>query len=228
MTMFKFALVRMVRNPLSIILGLVIPLALLLISPMWEEGGRGYYWIAFTLLLSAFPLTRGVQTDMKERVIMRVMNTPTTIFKYLCQNLAACMFPFTLQIIFICLFGMIRYDWSSEVAGMLGILYTLFAMTAIGIACAWASLIKNSEDENGSAIMITIMTFSIMFGIMLPVETLNGWLETVGMIFPTYWVSVGIEELLYVAGYSGEMLIQIGVLTLFTIIFLLYGSRRGT
>ena len=227
MTMFKFALVRIIRNPFAIILGLVIPLGLLLISAMWEEGGRGYYWIAFTLLLSAFPLTRGLQMDMKERVVMRIMSTPTTIFKYLWQNLAACMFPLILQIILICSFGMIRYDWSSEVAGMLGILYTLFAMTAIGIAYAWAFLFKNSEGETGSAVMMTIMIFSSMFGIMLPVEALSGWQETVGMIFPTYWVSVGIEKLLYVGGYSGEMLIPIGVLALFTMIFLLYGSKRG-
>jgi len=227
MTIFKFALLRIIRNPLSILLGLLIPLGLLLISAMWEEGGRGYYWIAFILLLSAFPLTRGLQTDMKERTVMRISSTPTTTFSYLWQNLAACMFPLVIQILFICLFGMVRYDWSLEVAGMLGVLYVLFSMTAVGLAYAWAFLTKNMEGETGSAVMMTIMIFTTMFGIMFPVDQLSGWQATVGMIFPTYWISVGIEELLYTGGYTTEMLLPMGILALFTAIFLLYGSKRG-
>ena len=227
MTIFKFALLRIVRNPLSILLGVLIPLGLLLVSGMWEEGGRGYYWIAFTLLLSAFPLTRGLQTDMKERTVMRIASTPTTTLKYLCQNLAACVLPLFLQIIFICIFGMVRYDWSFEVASMLGVLYTLFSLTAVGLAYAWAFLTKKMEGETGSAVMMTIMIFTTMFGIFFPVDQLSGWQETVGMIFPTYWISVGIEELLYTGGFNTEMLLPMGILALFTVIFLMYGSKRG-
>ena len=228
MTIFKFALIRIFRNPLSFVLGLLIPLGLLLISGMWEEGGRGYYWIAFTLLLSAFPLTRGLQTDMKERVVMRIMSTPTTTFQYLWQNLAASISPLLIQVILICVFGMIRYNWTLEVAAMLGVMYILFAMTAIGLAYAWHFLFKKSEGETGSAAIMTLMIFSTMFGIFFPVSQLGGAMEIIGMIFPTYWVSVGIEEVLYAGGYSIEMLLSMGVLFLFTAIFLLYGSKRGT
>jgi len=228
MTIFKFALIRILRNPLTILLGLIIPMGLLLISGMWEEGGRGYYWIAFTLLLSAFPLTRGLQTDMRERAVMRIMSTPTKTVTYLWQNLAACMMPLAFQIICICVFGMIRYDWSFEIAGMLGILYILFAMTAIGLAYAWAFLFKNKEGETGSAIMMSLMIFSTMFGIFFPVSELNGWQGIMGMLFPTYWISVGIEELLYVGGLSTEILFPMVILVLFTMIFLFYGSKRGT
>jgi len=227
MTMFKFSLIRIIRNRLTILLGLIIPIGLMLVSGMWEEGGRGYYWIAFTLLLSAFPLTRGLQLDMRERVTMRIMSTPTKTADYLWQNLAACMVPLVFQIIFICVFGMIRYDWSFEVAGMLGVLYILFAMTAIGLAYAWAFLFKNKEGETGSAIMMTLMIFTTMFGIFFPVSQLNDWQGVMGMLFPTYWISVGIEELLYVGAFNNEMLIPMGILTLFTALFLLYGSKRG-
>jgi len=227
MTIFKFALLRIVRNPLAILLGVLIPLGLLLISAMWEEGGRGYYWIAFTLMLGAFPLTRGLQTDMRERTVMRIASTPTTTFSYLWQNLFASLLPLIVQIIFICGFGMIRYDWSLEVAGMLGVLYVLFAMTAIGFAYAWAFLTKKMEGETGSAVMMTILIFTTMFGIIMPVDQLSGWQETAGMAFPTYWISIGIEELLSVGGFSTDMLLPMGILALFTIIFLLYGSKRG-
>lgn len=227
MTIFKFALLRIVRNPLSILLGVLIPLGILLISDMWKEGGRGYYWIAFTLLLSAFPLTRGLQTDMKERTVIRIASTPTTTLKYLCQNLVACVFPLLIQIILICIFGIIRYNWSFEVAGFLGLFYLLFAMTAIGLAYAWAFLTKKMEGETGTAVMMSIMIFTTMFGILFPVDQLSGWQETVGMIFPTYWISVGIEALLYVDGYTVDLLIPMGILALFTGIFLMYGSKRG-
>jgi len=227
MTVFKFALIRILRNPLTILLGLVIPIGLMLISGMWEEGGRGYYWIAFTLLISAFPLTRGLQTDMRERAVMRIMSTPTKTVTYLWQNLAACMVPLVVQIIFICVFGMIRYDWTFEVASMLGVLYMLFAMTAIGLAYAWAFLFKKKEGETGTAIMMSLMIFATMFGIFFPVDQLDGWQGVMGMLFPTYWISVGIEELLYAGRFNSEMLIPMGVLVLFTVLFLFYGSKRG-
>ena len=227
MTIFRFALIRIIRNPLTILLGLIIPIGLMLVPGMWEEGGRGYYWIAFTLLLSAFPLTRGLQTDMRERAVMRIMSTPTKTVTYLWQNLVACMVPLIFQIIFICAFGMIRYDWTFEVASMLGVLYILFAMTAIGLAYAWAFLFKNKEGETGSAIMMSLMIFATMFGIFFPVDQLDGWQGVMGMLFPTYWISVGIEELLYVGRFNSEMLIPMGVLMLFTALFLFYGSKRG-
>ena len=227
MTIFKFSLIRILRNPLTILLGLIIPIGLMLVSGMWEEGGRGYYWIAFTLLLSAFPLTRGLQTDMRERVVVRIMSTPTKTVNYLWQNLLACLMPLVLQVIIICAFGLIRYDWSLEVAGMLGVLYILFAMTAIGLAYAWAFLFKNKEGEAGSAIMMSLMIFATMFGIFFPVSELNGWQGVMGMLFPTYWISVGIEELLNVGGFNGDMLAPMGILALFTLLFLLYGSKRG-
>lgn len=226
MTIFKFALLRIIRNPLFILLGLLIPLGILLIPAMWGADGRGYYWIVFTLLLSAFPLTRGLETDMKERTVMRIASTPTTTLKYLWQNLAACVFPLIIQIILICIFGIIRYDWSFEVAGFLGLFYLLFAMTAIGFAYAWAFLTKKMGDT-GDGVMMIIMIFTTMFGIMFPVDQLSGWQEMAGMIFPTYWASVGIERLLYAGGFNTEMLMPMGVLMLFTAIFLLYGSKRG-
>jgi len=164
---------------------------------------------------------------MRERITMRIMSTPTKTATYLWQNLAACMVPLVVQIIFICAFGIIRYEWSLEVGLMLGVLYILFAMTAIGLAYAWAFLFKKKESEAGSAIMMTLMIFTTMFGIFFPVSQLNGWQGVMGMLFPTYWISVGIEELLYVGGFNSEMLAPMGILALFTVLFLLYGSKRG-
>ena len=227
MTIFKFALLRIVRNPLSIILGFIIPLALLLVPGMWREDGRGYYWIVFTLLLSAFPLTRGLQTDMKERVVMRVMSTPTTTLTYLWQNLAASMTPLVIQIVLICVFGIMRYEWAFEKAGLLAVMYLLFSMTAIGLAYAWSFLFKKSEGETGSAVMMTLMIFSSTFGIMMPADSLSGMMETIAMLFPTYWASTGIDALLSTGSYGVDLLLPMGVLVLFTAIFLLYGSKRG-
>ena len=227
MTIFKFALKRILRNPLSIILGLLFPIGLLLIPGMWEEGGRGYYWLAFTLLISAFPLTRGLTTDMRDRVVIRIMTTPTTMLKYLTQNLLACIVPIFAQILIIGIFGMVRYNWSFEVTLLLLALYTLFSLTAIGLAYAWAFLFKKTDGEAGQAIMMTLMIFMTMFGIFFPVDGLSGWQATMGMFFPTYWISIAIEELLYAGHFVTEMALPMGILALFTIIFLLYGSKRG-
>lgn len=227
MTILKFALKKNFRNPLSVIMGFILPTALLLIPGLWnQEGSRGYYYIAFAILLSSFPLTKGLLNDRKERTIVRIMSTPTTMFEYLSQNLMACMIPLTLQIIFIALFGLIRYDWTIQFTLLLGLAYTLFAATAIGFAFAWYCCFKNTEV--GGAVLSVVMIFASTFGIIIPVDAMQGFMRIIARLFPTYWISTGIEALFIDSGFSLEFLMPMGVLVLFTSIFLIYGSKRGT
>lgn len=228
MSIFKFSLLRIVRNPLSLLMGIVLPIGFLIIPNMWIEGGRGYYWIAFCILLAAFPLTRGLQTDMKDLVVMRIMSTPTTTLKYLFQNLAACLLPLLVQIAFVCVFGMIRYDWTVAVTANLALIYLLFSATAIGFAYAWHFLFKKVTGEGGSAALVTVMIFSSVFGIMMPIDLFEGVaIGAIARLFPTYWISTGIDTILYTGGFDTGLLFPLAILTTFTALFLLYGTKRG-
>ncbi|MCL1989821.1 MAG: ABC transporter permease [Defluviitaleaceae bacterium] len=224
MTILKFSLKRIFKNPTTILIGFILPAALLLLTGMWDEDGRGYYFMAFILMIVAFPTTNIMLADQKERTVQRIMTTPTTAFKYLSQNLVACMIPLLMQIVFVCIFGAVRYSWDLQFTLSLGLAYTLFAATAIGFAFAWNCLFKNSEV--GMAVLVTVMVFSAAFGIFSSPTAFPDVIRTAAKVFPTYWISIGIETLID-SGFGFEFLLPIGVLALFTSVFLTYGSVRG-
>jgi len=228
MIILKFSLKRTFRNFWAILLSFILPAGLLLLPVFWEGEsfvvGRGYFFILIIIMLGAFPLTQLMVDDKKQKTIVRIMSTPTTTFKYLSQNFAASMTPLMLQIIFICIFGFIRYSWEIGFTLQLGLVYTLFAATSVSLAMAWNCLFKNAEVN--MAALTTFAMFSLFFGIFVSVDQLNNALRTIGMLFPSYWASVGIETLID-NGLSFDFLMPMGVLALFTVIFLLYGSKRG-
>jgi len=225
MTILRFSLKRIFQSPANIIVGFILPTGLLLLTGMWDEGGRGFYFIAMILMIAAFPYTNIMLVDRKEKTVQRIMSTPTTTFQYLSQNLAACMVPLLLQIILVCVLGGIRYEWSLEFTLFLGLAYVLFAATGIAFAFAWNCLFKN--ESMSLSVLITVLLFSAVFGIFMSPSVFPDAIRIAAMIFPTYWVSTGVEELLYHGGFSIEFLMPMGVLALFTAIFLLYGSKRG-
>jgi len=206
-----------------------MPAGLLFIPAFWEgEGliaGRGYFFLLLVIMFSAFPITNIMLVDRKQRTIVRIMSTPTTTLKYLSQNFVACLIPLMIQVLFICGFGLIRYNWTLDLTLSLGLLYTLFAATSITFAFAWNCLFKNAEVS--FVVLTTVMMFTLFFGVFTPVADLNNFLRTMGMLFPSYWASIGIEELLYSELFTVDLLMPMGILALFTTIFLFYGSKRG-
>jgi len=224
MVILKFALKRSFRRPLTIFMSFVLPISLLLISGLWGDGGRGYYLIALVIMFGSFPLTGGMLTDRRERTIVRIMSTPTTTFDYLFQNLIACMVPLLLQSLVISVTGMLLHDWSFTFTFFIGVCYLAFAATSVAFSFAWNCLFKSKEVS--FTILSMFLTLASFAGLLLPLEIFPDNLRTVAMIFPTYWIASSIEELIS-NGSTLRFGMSISVLTLFVVVFLLYGSKRG-
>ena len=225
MVILKFALKRSFRSPIPIIMSLVLPVGLLSLSGLWgDANSRGYYFIALVILFLSFPLTGLITSDRRERTIVRIMTTPTTTLSYLTQNFIACMVPLLIQIVIVGILGTILHDWDLEFAFFLCLSYTIFAATSIAFAFAWSCLFKNKEVS--FTVLLMVLTFSSFAGILLPLDFLPTALRYIFMIFPTFWVASGIEELID-NGVTFRLIVCLVVLVMFVIVFLLDGSKRG-
>lgn len=234
MVILKFALKRSVRSPAAILASLILPVALMLIPDLWRDMvsnatfgfgvvGRGPYFIALVMLFGALPLTRGMIYERRERTIVRIMSTPTTTFHYLLQNLIACMIPLLVQVVIVCTLGMTMHDWTLVFTLWIGLLYTVFATTSIAFCFAWNCLFKNSETS--FTVLSMVLTFAT-FILILPLSVFPDVVRNVFMILPTYWIATGIEQLI-TYGATTQFAIAIAILSLYTAIFLVYGSKRG-
>ena len=232
MVILKFALKRSFRSPVAMLASLILPVTLMLIPDLWNEvvsnsvfgiDGRGPYLIALVMLFGALPLTRGMIQERREKTIVRIMSTPTTTFDYLSQNLMACMIPLFMQIVIVCTLGMIIHDWTTQFTLLIGLLYVVFATTSIAFCFAWNCLFKNSETSFTA--MSMVLTFAT-FILLMPLSMFPDVVRNAFMALPTYWIATGLEQLIEY-GANMQYAIAMGILTLFTAIFLLYGSKRG-
>jgi len=229
MVIFKFALLRIFRNPITIFASFILPVTIMLISELWEHGemgdvisGRGYYLIAMVMLFGAHPLTNGMIRERKDKTIVRVMSTPITNLKYLAQNLLASLVPLVLQIILVCILGMALRDWSLQFIFFISITYLLFAASSIAFIFAWHAFFKYKQSTVVALTsFLTLATFILIF----PLELFPPAVRYSFMIFPTYWIASALETLIK-DGADVHFVITLATLAIFSIGFLMYGKSR--
>jgi len=230
MVILKSALMRSLKNPVAILAGFVLPVMFMFISDMWGEAtggmmdGRGYYMIPLVMLFGTFPLTGGMTRERRNKIVMRIMSTPTTTFSYLFQNLLACMIPLLIQVLVICTLGAVMHGWTAEFTLTIGTLYFLFAGTSVAFNFAWNCLFKNAEISFG--VLAGVLTFAA-FVLMLPLAVFPDAIRIAFMALPTYWIASGLDELI-ANGLTAQLGMSMAILSLFVAAFLLYGSKRGT
>jgi len=232
MTIFHFALLRGIRNPLSMVVNCMIPLIIILIRPFWTGGDiagfgnlPGFGLLAFTIMGGAFLMSQSILSDKVDGAIMRILAAPVTMRRYLAENLLSCMVPLVIQIALISLLGFILYDWSLALSFALFLCYTVLALSSVAMAFAWHCLFKSKENSNtGFSLVLTLMM--MLGGVFIPIEILPGFLEYAGVIFPVYWAMQGIRSVLETGTMLTEYWLGIAAILLFAIAFLLYGGKR--
>ena len=230
MTIFNFALIKGLRNLPTLVFNCILPIALLLIRPMWTGEGAlgflsGFGILAMIVWGGAFLMAQGIMNDKNSGALTRILAGPVSMFQYLTQNLLAFMVPLTLQITIISILGMVLYDWSRTLALAVFICYTIFTMTSVTMSFAWNCLFK-SKDASFQTFGAVITFGTFLSGAMVPLELLPSVLQYVGAIFPAYWGIRGINAFLSYDTMGLDYWMGIGAMLLFTLVFLLYGGKR--
>jgi len=226
MTIFKYALMRGIRNPLSMIVNCIIPLALIFVRPLWADGSMaGLAFLGFAIMNGAFLMSQSILTDKIDGAITRILAAPITMRRYLAENLLSCMAPVTIQMLLVSLLGFILYDWSLTLSIAIFLCYTVLTMSVVGMAFAWHCLFKTKEASSSGFAMV-IMCMAMLSGMLIPTEILPGILEHIGVIFPAYWATQGINAVQEAGVFNADFWLAIAAMLLFTTAFLLYGGKR--
>ena len=229
MTIFRFALIKGLRNPGTLVFNCILPLALILIRPLWTGD---FFLSGFGLLMmviwgGAFLMAQGILNDRADGALTRILAGPVSMFNYLVQNLLAFMVPLTVQVILVTLLGAILYGWGLTLALALFLCYTVFTISAVAMSFAWNCLFKTKESSFSSfGAMVTFGSF--LSGAFMPVELFpEGILRYIGAILPAYWAMRGLNSLsLTEPTITGDYWLSILAMLLFTMAFLLYGGKR--
>ena len=229
MTIFRFALIRGLRNPFALVLNCIMPLVLIFIRPIWtgENFLTGQGLLIMTIWGGAYLMAQGTLGDRESGALTRILAAPVSMRNYLVQNLLAYMVPLTLQVALVSAIGTFLYDWSLTFTLGLFLCLIVFTATSVAMSFAWNSLFRRKESS--FITFSAVITFGFMLsGVFIPLDDLPAVLQDMGAVFPAYWAVRGLDSLSELGTMAGDYWIGLAAMALFSIAFLLLGGKRRT
>lgn len=225
MTIFKFVFKRYFRQPSNIIFLLILPVFLVFLPTLvWPPIPMGFQYYGVLLLFVATKLTGIIMEDRTRKTTLRISVAPITHFQYLWQNLLAYSVLLTGVNLLVVLLGVLYHGENLISPILLFIVYTFFSMSAIGFSLAFYSIIRNKEAAI-SLLTGIIALISMLGGVFWPIQIMPVFIQRFAMLLPTYWYSEGIVRVAF-GGSLGDIALPLVILFMFTILFLLLGSKR--
>ncbi|MCL1883252.1 MAG: ABC transporter permease [Defluviitaleaceae bacterium] len=228
LTVLKFALIRGLKSPVSMIVNYALPFIILIFMFDYSDGNepsRGYFGLAMAIMFGAFYMAKSIQNDKIDGAVIRILAGPVTMRSYLVQNFLATMIPLSAIVAIISALGIIMYGWAFSLAVGLLLCYAFLGATSVGLSFVWSCLFKNKES--GSVLYSMLMMVIILLcGLLIPLDALPAPLFYIGAIFPAHWASRAIEALLEYGGFVGIYWLSLLAMLLFAAAYLLYGGKR--
>ncbi len=225
MTIFRFALKRVFRSPLNLLLVCVLPIgAAFLPSAEGWVVPIGFHMYGAILLFAAFLMLRSVVEDGASGVLERIGAAPITHFQYLWQTLLAYAVVLVVQNAVMIFLGVLVHGERIPSPFLLFVAYSAFSMTSLAISLAGGALFRNRETSY-QALTAVLMVLAMVGGFFWPLEIMPPSLRRAAMVTPCYWL-VEAMRLLQQNGPPARFALSIAVMLLFAIAFLLVGSRR--
>jgi len=226
LTVFKHALYNGVTKPLSLIINSIVPLGLVIFADRINAfGATAYTLLGFIIMYGAFLMANSIQKDKVEGVLPRILAGPITLRSYLVQNFFAAIIPMAFVSAIIGLLGFLIHDWVGIFTIGLVLVYIFLSATSVGLSFVWSCLFKDKEASL-SGISVVITMTALLGGFMIPLAVLPDPVYYVGMITPAHWASRAIEQLVLYGEFTQTYWLGLLALTLFTVAFILYGSKR--
>lgn len=223
MIIFKHALKRSFNQPLSILITLILPIAIIFVPVLGNGYPTGLYLYGMLSLFSAFILSKPIVEERIRGIIIRISATPTKYISYLSSHLLAYLSILVVQnIIFI--LGLYIYWSNIDINyGFILSLNFAYSIMAIAFSLCWNSLFRSYNLSFGlfTGFASVMCLFS---GISIPLRFIPENIKKFIIVLPTYWLSYGLDSLYY--GKINSVLIAHFVLLVYSGILLLIGSKR--
>jgi len=225
MTIFIYALKRGLRNPALTALFFLLPVGLAFLPrPPGDALPTGFHIYGILLLFTAFLLIRLIVEDRENGVFLRIGAAPVTHLRYLVETLVAYALVLLAQNAILIVAGVLTQGGSLIAPWLLFAAYAVFSSTAIAFCLAVCALFRLREAAYGTCSGL-IIVIAMLGGAYFPTEMMPAALQRVAMVTPTYWLFNALS-LVERGGEPSRFALSLGIMVLFTIVFLIAGSKR--
>lgn len=223
MNLYLFAIKEDIRQPLNIILIILLPIPVLFIPGHPNSYPFGLSLYGMIIIFSSFLLSRPVVEDRMKGIILRIAASPISTLRYLSSHLLGYLSLLAIQISILLLGSLVIHG--DAVTGRLALfsLYLTFGIMCLSLTLAWNVLFKSYNISFGlfSGLASIMCLFS---GVSLPLFLLPSSLIRYIMFLPTYWLPYGLDA--WFNGNTPAFIQAHAILLVYACIFLLIGSKR--
>ena len=226
MIIFKYAIIRNLRSPVSYLSGLLAPVFIILVmADMWTYAPTaGLTTLVMLMLTSSVLLASLILEDRVDGSIIKILVSPVSMVSYIFQNLLAAIIPFVMQIALLGVLGVLRYNWSVEFTIGVSIALFVCAMSTAAFAFCWNMFFKSKSGSRYS-FMFAMALILLLSGLIIPVEALPSVMQNVGAILHPYWFVRAVIALSNY-GITTQFWLYNIITLLFGAGFLLLGGKR--
>ncbi len=180
------------------------------------------FMLMFLMIVTNQSITTIVE-DRRNQTMSRVYASPVRSFQIALGYFLGSFMLSTMQVLFILLISrfIFRFDYGVPFLAQF-IILECFILAALGIASAVGSLVRNSDQL--SLINNLVMTPTCMIGgCFWPISFMPDFMQKIANFVPQRWAIDAMSQLADGAGLS-DVLIHIGILILFAVVLLGFGS----
>lgn len=225
MTIFKFTFKRVFKNKFDILWLILLPVISVFISAeTWIPIPLGFQLYGILLLFISSKICKTMMEDRENKVVLRISAAPITHLRYLAENLFAYALILSFVNIVVVGLGALRYGVEIIPPIMTFLLFSAFSATSIGLSMAWYALFRHTETAY-SVLGGLYFALAMLGGMLWPIEIFPEIVQRTIQILPTYWFAMGMRQVVF-EGYTVDYFLTIGILLLFSAVFILLGSRK--
>ena len=226
MTVFKFALVRSLRSPVPILVGMIVPVAIiLLLREVWTYApATGVAFWGLMMMYGSYYLAATILEDRVDGSVIRILISPVSTFSYIFQNLLSAILPLVIQIVLLGIVGYTRYNWTMEFTLGLTLTMLLFSFANTAFVFCWNMFFKSKEGSK-YAYWFAAAFAALFGGLMIPNFMLPEMMQNIGGATHPYWLMKSVN-LLIDYGINTEFWLFQGILILLAVAFLLLGGTK--
>jgi ABC-2 type transport system permease protein len=227
MTILRFALRRSIRNPANILLLCVVPAGVAFLPAVEGQGWTlpvGFHFYGMVIMFAAFLMVRSIVEDRISGALVRISAAPVSHIRYLTESLMSYSVLLLIQNALVVGLGVLVHGGRIPSPFLLLCAYFCFSLTSIAFSLAWCSLFGRRDIAYGTLSSV-IMLLSMLGGFYWPVEIMPDLMQRAAPITPCYWMMEA-AGVLQNGGPPWRFALSLAVMLLFTVAFLLIGSRR--
>ncbi len=193
----KRNLKEMLRDPISLIFGLCVPVVFLVVMQLALGNAKGQgaeifsienftpstavFGFSFTMLYVALMIA----TDKNSAFMSRLLVSPVKNHQYLLSYLPAALINSVLQIVLFYIVAFI-FGLKLNLSTIISAIYLIVPATFFILMGILIGSIANSEKQAGPLSSIIISSAGILGGLWMPIKSIGGAFETICKILPFY------------------------------------------